>query len=153
MIQRIQSIYLLIAFAFGLSMFFSHQIEFMADTMYTLSFKGINALQASETSKSIPTIALSILLVLSPLVTFITIFLFKKRFLQIRLCAANIALLIGTTGLIYYFGSMGLKELPAQSLTYSVTTVFPIAGAILNYLALRAILKDEALIRSMDRIR
>jgi hypothetical protein len=153
MIQRIQSIYLLIAFAFGLSMFFTNQIEFLADTVYILNFNGINAIEASETSKSIPTIALSILLALTPLVSLVTLFLFKKRLVQIRLCAANIGLLIGTTGLIYFFGSVGLKELNAQNLTYSVTMVFPIAGAILNFLALRAIGKDEALVRSMDRIR
>ncbi|MCW3804706.1 DUF4293 domain-containing protein [Plebeiibacterium marinum] len=153
MIQRIQTIFLLIAFAFGLSMFFTSQIEYTAETIYALSFKGINAIDASESTKSIPTIALSILLFLTPAVSFISIFLFKNRMVQIRLCAANIGLLIGTTGLIYYFGSVGLKELNAQSLSYSVTMVFPIAGAILNFLALRAIGKDEALIKSMDRIR
>ncbi len=153
MIQRIQSIYLVIALAFGLSMFFTNQIEFIADTLYVLNFKGINAIEATETTKSIPTIALSILLFLTPAVSLVSIFLFKKRMIQIRLCAANIGLLIGTTGLIYYFGSVGFKGLNAQSLTYSVTMVFPIAGAILTFLALRAIGKDEALVRSMDRIR
>ncbi len=153
MIQRIQSIYLLIAFAFGLSMFFTNQIEFIADTVYALNYKGINAIEATETTKSIATTALSILLFLTPAVSFISIFLFKKRMIQIRLCAANIGLLIGTTGLIYYFGSVGMKELSAHSLSYSVTMVFPIAGAILCFLALRAIGKDEALVRSMDRIR
>ncbi len=153
MIQRIQSIYLLIAFAFGLSMFFTNQIEFIADTTYVLNFNGINAVEATETTKSISTIALSILLFLTPVVSLVTIFLFKKRMIQIRLCAANIGLLIGTTALTYYFGTVGLKALNAQSLTYSVTMVFPIAGAILNFLAIRAIGKDEALVRSMDRIR
>ena len=73
--------------------------------------------------------------------------------IQIRLCAANIGLLIGTTGLIYYFGTIGLKELGATTISYGISMVFPIAGAILNFLALRGIGKDEALVRSMDRIR
>lgn len=153
MIQRIQSVYLLIAFSFGLSMFFANQIEFIAETIYALNFEGINAIEANQAAKSITTSALTILLILTPFISLLSVFLFKKRMIQIRLCAANIGLQIGTTGLIYYFGSVGTKELGAQSLTYSVTMIFPIAGAILSFLAIRAIAKDEALVRSMDRIR
>ncbi|MGQ1783949.1 DUF4293 domain-containing protein [Saccharicrinis sp. GN24d3] len=153
MIQRIQTIYLLIALAFGASMFFAPQITFAADTEYILNYTGIKAAAATENTKSIPTIALTILLVLTPMVSLMAIFLFKKRMIQIRLCAANIGLLLGTTALIYYFGTVGLKQLSATHLTYGISTVFPIAGAILNFLALRAIGKDEALVRSMDRIR
>ena len=153
MIQRIQTIYLLIALAFGVSMFFAPQITFMADMEYVLNFKGINPVEASETAKSVPSVALTILLALTPLVTLASIFLFKKRMVQIRLCAANIGLLIGVTALSYYFGTVGMKELNATTLSYNITMVFPIAGAILSFLALRAIAKDEALVKSMDRIR
>lgn len=153
MIQRIQTIYLLLALAFGVSMFFAPQIIFMAEVQYVLDFKGINAIEAVESSKSISTIALTILLVLAPIVSLTTIFLYKKRLLQLRLCGANMGLLIGTTALIYYFGIVGTKELPASELSYHLSTIFPIVGAILNFLALRAIAKDEALVRSMDRIR
>ena len=37
--------------------------------------------------------------------------------------------------------------------SYEITAIFPFVAAILTYLAIRAIGKDEALIRSMDRIR
>ncbi|SMO38222.1 protein of unknown function [Saccharicrinis carchari] len=153
MIQRIQTIYLLLALGFGVSMFFAPQITFAADTLYMLNYKGINAIEAMENSKSISAVALTILLGLTPIVSLSAILLYKKRLLQIRLCAANIGLLIGTTVLIYYFGTVGTKELPADDLSYHLSTVFPIVGAILNFLALRAIAKDEALVRSMDRIR
>ena len=153
MIQRIQSIYLLLALAFGVSMFFTPQITFMADVEYILNFKGINPVEPNETSKSIATTALTILLALTPLVSFISIILFKKRLIQIRLCAANIGLLIGTTALAYYFSTVGTKELSATTMSYNLSMVFPIVGAILHFLALRAIGKDEALVRSMDRIR
>jgi len=153
MIQRIQSVYLLIAFAFGVSMFFSNQIGFTTDAAsYILNFKGIME-DIPEAPVKIPTTALSILLVLTPLVSLTSIFFFKKRMIQIRLCAANIGLLIGTTGLIYYFGTVGIKELEVTTIAYNISMVFPIAGAILNFMALRSIGKDEALVRSMDRIR
>lgn len=153
MIQRIQTIYLLLALAFGVSMFFAPQITFLAETLYVLNFKGINSIEAVENSKSISTVALTILLALTPILSLASIFLYKKRLLQLRLCGANIGLLIGTTALIYYFGTVGAKELPAIELSYHLSTVFPIVGAVLNFLALRAIAKDEALVRSMDRIR
>ncbi len=154
MIQRIQSIYLLIATIFGVSMFFSNQIDFISEAAtYALNFKGFYATSTANMPEVTSALALTILLILTPVVSLVNIFLFKKRMIQVRLCAANIGLLIGTTALIYYFGTVGMKELSATSLTYSVTMVFPIAGAILNFLALRSIAKDEALIRSMDRIR
>ncbi|WP_075589763.1 DUF4293 domain-containing protein [Labilibacter marinus] len=153
MIQRIQTIYLLLAFAFGASMFFTPQITFMAEVEYILNFKGINAVEPSETTKSIATTALTILLVLTPLVSLASILLFKKRMIQIRLCSANIGLLIGVTALAYYFGTVANKELGTTIISYKLSMVFPIVGAILNFLALRAIGKDEALVRSMDRIR
>ncbi len=154
MIQRIQSIFLLIAGVFGLSMFFTNQIDFMSEAAtYALNYTGFYATSETIMPEVTSTIALTILLILTPLISFFTIFLFKKRLIQIRLCAANIGLLIGTSALIYYFGTVGMKELSATDLSYSVTMVFPIAGAILNFLAIRGIAKDEALIRSMDRIR
>ncbi len=154
MIQRIQSVYILLAFAFGLSMFFTQQISFSTDTAtYLLDFKGISQDLQGVKEVVIPTIALSILMVLTPLIALSCLFLYKKRMIQIRLCAANIGLFIGETGLIYYFGTQAVKQLHVVSISYNITTVFPIAGAILSFLALRAIGKDEALIRSVDRIR
>ncbi|GAF02248.1 DUF4293 domain-containing protein [Saccharicrinis fermentans] len=153
MIQRIQTIYLLLAVAFGTSMFFSTQITFVADIEYILNYAGIHAAETNANSESMATVALTILLILTPLVSLVSIFLFKRRMIQIRLCAANVGLLIGTTALIYYFGTVGMKQLNATALSYGISTVFPIVAAILNILALRAIGKDEALVRSMDRIR
>lgn len=153
MIQRIQTLFLLIALAFGVSMFFSSPLSFTgAETTHLLNFKGVINTTSGTANENIPTMALTILLIMAPLLELATILLFKKRLIQIRLCAANIGLLLGTTGLIYYFGTLGVKELNA-TVSYGVTMVFPIAGAILNFLAIRGIGKDEALIRSMDRIR
>lgn len=154
MIQRIQSVYLIIATVFGLSMLFANQIDFMSETAnYALNFKGFYAITNTAMPEVTSTLALSILLFLTPLISLVNIFLFKKRMIQIRLCAANIGLLLGVTAMIYYFGIVGMKELAATSKTYGVTMVFPIASAILNFLAMRGIIKDEALIKSMDRIR
>jgi hypothetical protein len=153
MIQRIQTVYLFIALILGASMLFTYQVSFTAETTsYILNYKGIISSGDLGGTIALSTVALTILLFLTPLVSLVTISLYKKRLIQIRLCAANIGLLIGATGLIYYFGSVGAKELMAVP-NYQISMIFPLIGAILTFMALRAIGKDEALVRSMDRIR
>ena len=80
----------------------------------------------------------------------IIIFLYKKRILQIRLLAFTIVLLIGLTGLIIYFLYAGFDKV---NVVFKIPTVIPLVAVILDYLAIRAIGKDEALVRSINRIR
>jgi hypothetical protein len=93
-----------------------------------------------------------ILLCITTLIPFISIFLFKKRVIQMRLNSLNIMLLIGYVGLNYYYIHTFSKQLNAV-VSYQITAIFPFIAVVLTYLAIRAIGKDEALIRSMDRIR
>lgn len=60
--------------------------------------------------------------------------------------------MLGSIGLGYYMINSQAKELTAV-VDYSIINAFPLVAMVLSYLALRAIGKDEALIRSMDRIR
>ncbi len=69
-----------------------------------------------------------------------------------RLNLFNIVLMIGYLGLNYYYIQNFSKQLSGV-VSYEITAIFPFVAAVLTYLAIRAIGKDEALIRSMDRIR
>jgi hypothetical protein len=60
--------------------------------------------------------------------------------------------MIGYLGLNYYYIQSFTNQLNGV-VSYKITVVFPFVSAVLTYLAIRAIGKDEALIRSMDRIR
>lgn len=149
MIQRIQTIYLLLSALLTGSMFFLKLAELVSEeTTYALLYRGIESGNELVT----PTLALAILVTAATLVSFITIFLFKKRMLQIRFCGLNMGLLIGTTGMIYFLGTQTAKELSAE-VFYKIPMAFPIVALILTFLAIRSIGKDEALIKSMDRIR
>ena len=53
----------------------------------------------------------------------------------------------------FVFLRMSVKDMAEAVIAYKIFMVFPAISAILNYLAIRAIGKDEALIRSIDRIR
>ena len=72
----------------------------------------------------------------------------KSRTLQMRLSNLAGLLLVGlqTWMCIVYFTAD-----PRPSLSF--TTIFPIIAAILDFLAARAILRDELLVRSASRLR
>ncbi len=153
MIQRIQSVYLLVAGIFLVFLLFNPIAEFVRSAnqaIFELRFSGV-VNEAGET-ESFSVLPLSILIVLCISITFITIFLFKKRMLQIRLSVINIVLLLGLEGLMFYYVSVIKNELEGN-VSYNVLIVFPVVSAILVYLALRAIAKDEALVRSLNRLR
>jgi flagellar basal body-associated protein FliL len=80
----------------------------------------------------------------------VIIFLYKKRILQIRILVFSVVLLLGLFGLFFYFTYAGFT---GAKVAFKVPVVFPVVAVILDYLAIRAIGKDEALIRSLNRIR
>lgn len=155
MIQRVQTIYLLLAAVFSGLMFFFPFIEMVDSSQYLLQFNynGIFRLEPNGNlllQSALPvTIIISATLVLS----LVTIFLYKKRILQMRLCIYNILLLLGTMGLIYYYYSQIADKLAIGEQAFRPAFIFPLAAAILNFLAFRGIRRDEKLVRSYDRIR
>jgi hypothetical protein len=78
------------------------------------------------------------------------IFMYKNRLRQIRFLIFTILVSLGLFGLFYYFTFASFKD---ELVSFKFTVAFPIAACILDFLAIRAINKDEMLIRSADRIR
>ena len=153
MIQRIQSLYLLGSFILIAVMFFFPLAELVdtAGKTFQFFYRGIPAIAEGEPAifNAYP---VAILLSIIALISLITIFLFKKRILQIRLTVFNMICMLGAIGLVYYSINSQTKELDAIA-DYSLINAFPLVALVLSYLAIRNIGKDEALIRSMDRIR
>jgi len=152
MIQRIQTVYLLLITLLMGSMFFYPYAELLAqdNQIYSYSFNGL-FLDGSEPVYFL-TLPPAILLSIIVLISFGTIFIFKNRILQIRLSAINLMLMIGYVGLNYYYIKSFSNQLTGV-ISYNIIVIFPLISAILGYLAIRAIGKDEALVRSLDRIR
>lgn len=154
MIQRIQSLYLLIVAALMTTTLFAPLAKFMTDKAeFALNAFTLEDV-ATGVTQSIPPY-LGILLVLTVIVPFVTMLLFKRRMLQIRLCAVNIVLLIGVVIFIaiYYYLNSILDGAEFTARSFSMAAIFPLLSLILTYLAARAIFKDEMLVRSLDRIR
>lgn len=154
MIQRVQSVYLLIATIFTSVLFFSPFAELFSETANTLQITplGIVTLEGNPVQAEINMIPLAILTGLIGFISLITIFFYKNRNLQARLCVLNILFLIGLGGLGYFYLHMSSEQLDMNILPlYPV--VFPLISLIFTFLARKGIMKDEKLVKSLDRIR
>lgn len=155
MIQRIQTVYLLLVVLLSAVTLLSVQANFVGNidtAQYVLNYKGIFKLVETNLVFVQNVWALSAMSVLTPVLSFVTIFLFKRRFLQIRLLIVNIVLLAGYYGLLFIYLWQAGSALNAKWYL-EIVTAFPLVCIILTSLAIRAIGKDEALIKSLNRLR
>lgn len=81
----------------------------------------------------------------------VTIFGFRNRPLQKKLCVVQVVLLLVVCGLLGW--CLGSFAAPLSAWSLSAASVFPVVSLILTLLAMRGISKDERLVRSLDRIR
>jgi len=155
MLQRIQTIYLLAASILMSLMLFLPLAEIAAEGtgIYNVLSKGwyITGVGPAELAMATwPVFILALMLVLLP---FISIFLYRNRKLQIRICVYSIILAFGLIGLIYYYFVTGFRQMDDPAYALQFPLALPAIFIILIYLAFRGIRKDEILIRSLDRIR
>ncbi len=152
MIQRIQTIYLLAATSLMATFLFATLATFSsAQGLFSLSAMGLSAADGSMISD---TRYLAILVGLASLLPFVTIFLFKRRMLQLRLCVVEMTLTLGVmvVGGVYYY--LANRYFGAEATTsIRIVCALPIIAIIFDFLALKAIFRDEMLIKSLDRIR
>jgi hypothetical protein len=155
MLQRIQTLYLLIVLVLSSITVFSPVAELIAKdtaTLYEISWKGICFIEKGKEISVSSVWALTAISAMVPIVTLITIFLYKKRILQIRLSIFNIVILAGYYILLFIYLLPAAKTLHAEW-SLKIFSAFPLINIILVILALRAIAKDEALIKSLNRLR
>ncbi|MFA7116702.1 MAG: DUF4293 domain-containing protein [Bacteroidales bacterium] len=133
MIQRIQTLFLTVAFGLLFSMIFYPMITFIDSKVVIYYFEYY------------PT---TILLLVTLILTGITIFSFKNRILQMRITTINIIILLGFQVWII------VKYLSRTSdMHYSFTAIFPIVCLILNLIAIKYIARDQAIVIASSRLR
>ncbi|MBU3743848.1 MAG: DUF4293 family protein [Sediminibacterium sp.] len=146
MIQRIQSIWLLLASVLS---FVSLQTSF---------FSGNKMIAGSESS--VPTATFIQLTGMSDLFTLIltigiallaliTIFLYKNRPLQLRLSLAG---LLGSVVLIVLYYLNSKKFIPSQG-SLDLTALIVMGIPFCYFLAIRGIYQDENLVKNADKLR
>lgn len=151
MIQRKQTLYLLGALILNSLLFFFPLITFLiGNNVFELGFSGVVFKEGVNPVDAPSILPLQLLLTLTVLVTLVTIFLYKKRHLQIRLSVFNAILMLGLPILIFYYKNWGIVS---DTSSFGFVTILPVVSTILTFAAVKNILKDEALVRSYNRIR
>ncbi len=147
MIQRIQSLLLLLAVAAYALLFFFPIAEYSSqDVINTFSLLKITNANSNST---LPLVILTCLLAATCLVT---IFLYKKRLLQIRITA--ITLLVHIIFIFWIFYTTGIIEKSLNTVvSYKAGMYIILVPLVLIGLAHRAIRRDEKLVNSTDRLR
>ena len=151
MIQRIQSIYLLLVTALLTSNIFLPIASFVDSKgmVYPLTPLHVSFPEAWLNYTPWGQLAL---LILGALIAFASIFLYKNRKLQIRMSVFNLLIMAGFYSVVLV-SVIFLKNSSKAELNPSFGLCLPLIAMILNYLAIRAIRKDDEMVRAADRIR
>lgn len=149
MIQRIQSVYLLVVTILMIICMCNPVGSIIASTNEISEFGNLCITLPDGTKDYAPWALFAILMVVA-ILSFVTIFLFKKRMLQIRLTIFSSVVLIG-----YYLALVAYIFMLAENTNFtpSWTICLPFIALILNWLAIRGIGADEALVKAYDRLR
>ena len=156
MIQRIQTLYLLIvvvAMSLTLSL---PSMRAISPEGIDFAFSNLRGLYPTEQGGfNITGVTMWLLFTnaIILIISLLTIFTYKWRVIQMRLSSFNMVLLVGYYAILFFTRYVILEQNAMESTTFSWPIVLPLVSAILTYLALRAIAKDEALVRSLDRLR
>jgi len=144
MIQRIQSLYLLLAalVSGGLIFILYLWTNQSGNDIYAINNIGEDDLLLKSTG---------ILFILSSVLSFISIFLFKNRKTQIVINRLNIVLNFFLLGIIVYL----LLTLSGEAVVSKkgIGSFLPLIVILFLVLANKAIIKDEKLVKSVDRLR
>ncbi|MFM2207666.1 MAG: hypothetical protein RL213_1641 [Bacteroidota bacterium] len=143
MLQRIQSLFLLLVVALSVLLFFLPVYELPS---------AIPAVSTPQPYVLSGNTLLSIINGAVGVLTFICIFLFRNRNLQLRLANVNLLLICILIGLLFFLADT-LGSTSNAPISYRYGSYLPLIQLIFTFLASRAIRKDEELVRSADRLR
>lgn len=152
MLQRPQTLYLLGVFILSLILITGPLARFSLDGVeFLLRHSGLASVEGEKLS--LATWPLSVIFILVATLSFINIFLYRQRVVQMRICIYLILVGLGMIGMIFYYIWVSKNQLEGASVLHQWRVVLPLIIAIMLYLAFRRIRRDELLVKAYDRIR
>ena len=151
--QRIQTLYLFLSGVTAtLLLLFTLVTVTQSDpeTIYAANFTGL--IVSGWTSIKYFNLVSFVLTSLVTIISFVTIFLYKRRKLQIRLTIIGLLLMVAA---IVAFGYMLWRQTDLMQATTQIRfwIILPIINLLCQYLAMRNIIKDDILVRASNRLR
>ncbi len=141
MIQRIQSIWLLLAGVAGL---LTYKLPLWQGKLQDGSVKKFMGPES---------LLLFTLIVITSILAFVTIFLFKNRSQQKGFALIGALLSIAIVALEYFLVEDYIKGLNLAENSWQFGAILPILMVFLFFLARGGIVKDEKLVKSLERLR
>lgn len=132
MIQRVQSLYLLAS----------------SGLLFSLFFRPLMRNLDGDVFKFTQYWPFLIFVIVTFVLSFFSIFIYKRRIQQMRICIYNMLVLLAFQGWIayMYFTKM-------DGVVFTISAVFPIVAGIFVFMAFRKISEDEALVQGMNSLR
>jgi len=155
MIQRIQSLYLLLTTLLSLLFLKGSFLNFVdkSDSVIKVTFNGIVRNTGGQGFELIEKLLpLTVFMVLIPVLSLVTIFIFKNRKIQLWLAISVIILIVGFIFVSIFYSWFVITEYGAE-IVPGFKMVIPVLILIFSILAYRGIRKDDRLIKSNDRLR
>ena len=131
-----------------------HKVDGLTHQELTMNAFGFDASGMPSPKGVGPVFLIASLAIASALTAVREIFLFRKRFGQLKLGMLNLLFIVATFGLEFYFSSKGELLLnPKLEGQFQPAFYLPTLALMLSLLANRFIRRDEQLVRSADRLR
>lgn len=164
MIQRIQTVYLALVAVLSILGLCLPLGQFVDGTTVVAEFNSwmfspgsTSKVLASADFHDFAPVALGIVLSIVIILTVMSIMLFRFRMRQLRLTIFTTILLVGYilygAFLVWHYTEAVSSVVDGVTFRLSIAGVLPVLSVILNCLAIHGIRKDEALVRSLDRLR
>ena len=151
MIQRIQTVYLLLVVALGITLCFVPVLQLVTpEEAAELQIWDVSAISFDVPLQGLWGLTVTTMLI--PMLAFIDIFLYRKRILQARLNIFTVMLCLGYYGVLAIYVWLAKMSLGVDWHILPWAAI-PLVCLVLTLMATRGILKDEALVRAADRIR
>ena len=156
MIQRIQSLYLFVVAVACTLLFFFPMIDYIDPGKGTYKLFATGMKSYSDLPGLLffwETLPLLVLVIASLVMALITIFLYKKRRNQFQLVNINVLLNVVIVALVFLLYSRIFENRLQIPSNYQFGMYIPLISLVFLVLASRSIRKDEAMVKSSDRLR
>lgn len=155
MIQRIQSLYFLLTTLLSLLFLKGSILNFInnSGSAIRITFTGIvKSAEGEGFEVMYNLLPLSVIILVIPVLSLVTIFFFKNRSVQLWLSKILIALVTGLILISVYCSYLIITQYNGE-LVPGIKMTLPLLQLVLSILAFTGIRKDDRLVKSYDRLR
>jgi glucan phosphoethanolaminetransferase (alkaline phosphatase superfamily) len=152
MLQRTQTLFLLGVFILSLLLLTGPFARYTLEgSDFVLKHSGL--FDADGMRMDFITWPLSTILISVAILTFLNIFFYRNRMLQMRMAIFLILMDLGMLGMMFFYTSLAKSQMEGALVLHQWRFLIPPISMILLYFAFRRIRRDELLVKAFDRIR